>query len=426
VNLIPAQRRSLKQSDARINLWSGPVRDGKSYVSIFRWIDYIVGDAPPGELFMLAKTITTLKRNIIGPMQQFLGPAMHYSSAKNEINVFGRTIHTVGAATELAEGRLRGSTAAGAYCDEASLFPESVWTMLLSRLSVPGAKLFATTNPDSPGHWLKTNYMDRASELGHMKVFEWSLEEAVKSAENPNGFLEPDFVDAIKKEYTGLWRKRFIEGLWVLAEGAIYDMFNDDVHVIDEPPFKRPDYYIIGVDYGTGNPTCFEMIGVKRRHNKPPLCWAEHEYYHDSKASARQKTDAEYAIDLRQFIAKHTLRHGVIPVPVTSIYVDPSALSFKVALRRLGVGMVKDADNDVLNGIRTVASLLHQGRYLLCRECKEAIKEYGGYVWDPKKSKKGVDAPIKSHDHAKDAERYALHTHFGSGRMLWTPAAFRE
>jgi PBSX family phage terminase large subunit len=420
VDLIPAQRHSLKESHARINLWAGPVRNGKTYSSILRWIEYIVSDAPPGELYMLAKTITALKRNIIGPMQQFLGPAMHYSSGKNEINIFGRTIHTVGAATELAEGKLRGATAAGAYCDELSLYPESVWIMLLSRLSVPGAKVFATTNPDSPSHWLKSGYIDRIAELGHMKVFEWSLEEAVKNAENPNGFLQPDFVDAIKKEYTGLWRKRFIEGLWVLAEGAIYDMFRDEVHVIEEPPFKRPDYYIIGVDYGTGNPTCFEMIGVKRRHNQLPLCWAEHEYYHDSKASARQRTDAEYANHMKAFIAKHSQRHGVIPVPITHIYVDPSAASFKLALRRAGLGQVADADNDVLNGIRTVASLLHQGRYLICRECKYAIKEYGGYVWDPKKSQKGIDAPVKSHDHAKDAERYALHTHFGSDSMVWT------
>jgi PBSX family phage terminase large subunit len=425
VDLIPAQRRSLNESHARINLWAGPVRNGKTYSSILRWVDYIVGDAPAGELFMLAKTITTLKRNIIGPMQEFLGPAMHYSSAKNEIDVFGRTIHTVGAATELAEGRLRGATAAGAYCDELSLYPESVWTMLLSRLSVPNAKAFATTNPDSPGHWLKTQYIDRAAELGHMKVFEWSLEEAITNAENPNGFLEPEFVNAIKKEYTGLWRKRFIEGLWVLAEGAIYDMFNDEVHVIDAPLYKRPDFYIVGVDYGTGNPTCFEMIAVKRRHHKLPMAWAEAEYYYDSKASSRQKTDAEYAKDMKRFLDKHRLRQGAMPVPVYAIYVDPSAASFKLELRRAGLNMVEDADNDVLNGIRTVSTMLHQGRYKLCRCCKSAIREYGGYVWDPKKSQKGLDEPVKANDHAKDAERYALHSHFGSDRLTWTEEALR-
>jgi PBSX family phage terminase large subunit len=423
VKLIPAQQRSFRQSDARINLWAGPVRNGKTFLSILRWIDYVTR-APAGDLYMLAKTISTLKRNIIGPMNEFLGTAMRYSSAKNEISLFGRTIHTIGAATELAEGRLRGATAAGAYCDEVSLYPESVWTMLLSRLSVPGAKLFATTNPDSPGHWLKATWMDRRDALD-LKVFEWTLDEAVKTPENPAGFLLPEFVNAIKTEYTGLWRKRFIEGLWVLAEGAIYDMFNDEIHIIDGPPHKRPDYYIVGVDYGTGNPTCFELIGVKRRHNQMPTCWAEHEYYYDSKAHSRQKTDSEYAKDLKKFLAKHSLRHGSVPVPVVAIYVDPSALSFKVELRRMGLGMVQDADNDVLNGIRTVSSMLHQGRYHLCRSCKYAIREYGGYVWDPKKSKKGLDEPVKANDHAKDAERYALHSHFGSDRMMWTEASLR-
>jgi PBSX family phage terminase large subunit len=400
------------------------VRDGKTFASILRWLEYTAKDAPPGDLYMLAKTISTLKRNIIGPMQEFVGGAMHYSSAKNEISLFGRTIHTIGAATELAEGCLRGATAAGAYCDEVSLYPESVWVMLLSRLSVPGAKLFATTNPDSPGHWLKANYMDRREALD-LKLFEWTLDEAVKTPENPAGFLLPEFVNAIKTEYTGLWRKRFIEGLWVLAEGAIYDMFDEEKHILAEPPFKNPDYYIIGVDYGTGNPTCFEMIGVKRQLKGRRMCWAEHEYYHDSKASSRQKTDAEYAKAMKKFIAKHSLRHGVKPVPVYAIYIDPSAASFKIALEREGIAGVTDADNDVLNGIRTVSSMLYQGRYKLCRACKHSIREFGGYVWDPKKSQKGIDEPVKTDDHAKDAERYALHSHFGSDRMIWTEAALR-
>lgn len=419
MNLTDVQRDSFCNSNARINVWHGPVRSGKTFSSVLRWIDYLTRDAPPGDCYMLGKTVSTLKRNIIGPMQEFLGSAMRYSSAKNEIRIFDRLIHTVGAATELAQGLLRGATAAGAYCDELSLYPESVWTMLLSRLSLPGAKVFATTNPDSPAHWLKVKFIDREDELGpdHLRAFSWSMDRAT--------FLAPSFVEALKKEYTGLWYKRFIEGLWVLAEGAIYDMFDENIHVIDTPPFKRPDYYIVGVDYGTGNPTCFEMIAVKRRHNALPLCWAEHEYYYDSKASTRQKTDAEYAADMKRFLAKHSLRHGMIPVPVSVIYVDPSAASFKLQLRRAGLPQVKDADNDVLNGIRTVSTMLHEGTYKLCRECKYAIQEYGGYVWNPKKSQKGIDEPVKTNDHAKDAERYALHSHFGSRRMLWTEASLR-
>lgn len=45
--------------------------------------------------------------------------------------------------------------------------------------------------------------------------------------------------------YTGVFFKRYIEGLWCIAEGIIYTMFDKDIHVVDELP--DPDTII---DYG--------------------------------------------------------------------------------------------------------------------------------------------------------------------------------
>src|SRR5690606_4293976 len=137
----------------------------------------------------------------------------------------------------------RGMTLAGAYGDEVTLWPESFFTMLLSRLSVPGAQFFGTTNPDSPGHWLKKRYLDRADELS-LRRFRFTL------ADNPA--LDPAYVEALKREYTGLWYRRYILGEWVAAEGAIYDMFDPDRHVARELPEIL--HWWVGVDYGTTNP----------------------------------------------------------------------------------------------------------------------------------------------------------------------------
>jgi len=328
-------------------------------------------------------------------------------------------MHCIGASDAKAEGVIRGSTSAGSYYDEVTLLPRNFFNMSLSRMSPPGSKGFGTTNPDSPAHWLKKDFMDRAEELD-WRMFSWPLDEAT--------FLDPEFLTALKREHTGLFYRRFILGEWVMAEGAIYDGFDEAVHVVDAPPYDAPDYYIIGVDYGTGNPTVFVLKGVKMQPNGRPVVCAEREYYYDSTEKMRQKTDAEYAEDLKAFVA------AVKPAQVAgdrreqagvmAIYVDPSALSFKLQCSRLGLP-IRDADNSVLDGIRFQATMLANGQYTIMRRCTKTIEEYSGYVWDQKKQLQGIDAPIKTGDHAKDAERYGLYTHFGGQRLVYSAASLR-
>ena len=202
-----------------------------------------------------------------------------------------------------------------------------------------------------------------------------------------------------------------------MAEGAVYDFFDEDVNVIEYS--KNPaTSYIVGVDYGTTNPCVFVLIG----HNPSayPNMWLEKEYYYDSKKTQRQKSDYEYAKDLIEFIDG---------IAVDAIYIDPSAASFKQELRRNGVQNIRDAVNDVLPGIRYQGQLLTNGTYKICSNCINTIKEYTNYVWDSKASQRGEDKPVKQNDHTKDAERYALYTHFferGGARMSEQEAELME
>jgi PBSX family phage terminase large subunit len=291
--------------------------------------------------------------------------------------------------------------------------------MSLSRMSVRGARGFATTNPDSPSHWLKKKYMDRADTLGY-RLFTWTLDEAP--------FLDPDFLAALKIEYTGLFHRRFIKGEWVIAEGAIYDGFDASVHVVSELPYDIADYYIIGVDYGTGNPTVFLLMGVKLRPNGQPLICCEQEYYYDSKVKLQQKTDTQYADDLKEFVAQvkpPVISGDMRKQPnVRAVYMDPSAASFKLECKRRGLP-IRDADNSVIDGIRFQAAMLANGNYCIHKRCKHNIEEYSGYVWDTKKQLLGVDAPVKTGDHCKDAERYALYSQFGGDRLVYSAASLR-
>jgi PBSX family phage terminase large subunit len=389
------QLKSLQQSDARINIFEGAVRAGKSFIALLRWLEFC-RNGPTGPLLLCGRTDKTIKRNLILPLQDLVGKQLSYSSGKGEVTLFNRLMYVVGANDERAEGKIRGSEFAGALIDEATLIPESFFKMLLSRLSVEGAQLFASTNPDSPYHWLKTDYIDRVNEL-NLKVFSFNIRD------NPS--LTERYIEDLSKEYQGLWFKRYIEGQWVLADGAVYDFFDEDRHVISMPQ-SVADYYIVGVDYGTTNPCVFTLIGYNP--GGYPNIWLEKEYYFDSKKDLRQKSDYEYTKDLQEFIRGYNVKR---------IYIDPSAASFRQELRRNGVNNVCDAINDVIPGIRFVGQLLTMGSYKICMNCTESLKEFNNYLWDSKASQRGEDKPIKMNDHSMDAQRYALYTHFFNKKM---------
>ena len=233
--------------------------------------------------------------------------------------------------------------------------------------------------------------MDRADVLD-LKVFTYSIHD------NPS--LSKKYIRDLSAEYQGLWYKRYIQGLWVVADGAVYDFFDEDIHVIKKPP-ANAHYYIVGIDYGTTNPTSFSLIGYNS--SVYPNLWLEKEYYYDSAKEMQQKSDYEYTKDFINFVEGYNVKQ---------IYIDPSAASLKQEFARNHIYNVTDAENEVLPGIRFQSQLLSNGSYKICECCKETIKEYFNYLWDAKASERGEDKPIKRFDHAQDSQRYALFSHF--------------
>lgn len=406
--LSEAQERSIAHSNARVNIWDGSVRSGKTIASLLRWLTYVADPPLGGALVVSGKTFDTVARNVFGPLSDptlFGDAARHvsYTRGAGTATILGRKIEVITANDIKAEGRLRGLTAAGAYIDEATLLPESFWTQMLARLSVKGAKLFATTNPDGPAHWLRQNFLLRAHELD-LRRFRFTLDD--------NPALDPAYVTSLKAEYTGLWYRRFILGDWCLAEGAIFEMFDSKRHVVDIlPPIQR--WVALGIDYGTTNPFAGLMLGV----GSDGCLYLAHEFWWSSKRQRQQLTDAEYSQRLRDWLAG-------LPIPGTGlkgirpqwVVVDPSAASFVQQLHRDKLTPTL-GNNDVLDGIRTVSSLFAQDRLFVHRSCRNLLNELPGYSWDDKKAAKGEDAPVKVDDHAVDAARYALHT----TEAIWRP-----
>ncbi|MGL5915339.1 MAG: PBSX family phage terminase large subunit, partial [Culicoidibacterales bacterium] len=134
-----------------------------------------------------------------------------------------------------------------------------------------------------------------------------------------------------------------------------------------------------------------------------PRVWLEREYYHSGRETGITKTDSQYATELKAWLNGEVIREFLI---------DPSAASFNAELQKQGFP-TRDADNDVLDGIRTQARMLVSGEYKINKICTQTIKDYSAYLWDKRAQERGEDKPLKQNDHTKDFERYALFTNFG-------------
>ena len=385
----------LDNSNARLNILHGSVRSSKTINCTVRWLDYLV-TGPQGDLAMFGKTMATLQRNVLNDMFDIVGTKNYkwINRQQGELQVFGRRIYCFGANNEDAESKIRGATFAGALCDEVNLYPQSVFNQLMARMSIKGASCFCNCNPDSPYHWFYTDYIMNEA-ITDKKVWQFMMED--------NLSLDPDYIESLKQMYTGVWYDRMILGLWVAAEGRIYDMYDPKVHIINVRQFlsqlkinPRAIKRIVACDYGTASVMTWGMYLILPNG----IVLKEREYYYDAVKKQSQQTDSQFARDFQIWLGND------LPEVV---YVDPSAASWKLELMQRGY-KVQDANNDVLNGIRYVSSQLSTGKYFIDESCIETNKEYQSYVWDSKAQLQGKDKPLKTHDHTCDCDRYALYT----------------
>ena len=364
-------------SDARVNIAHGAVRSAKTVGCNVRWLEAILKN--PGQALMVGKTLGSLERNVLLPLGSLVGQGnFEYKRSLKVARIYGREVWCEGANDESAYEKISGETLALGYVDEGSLCPRSFWDMLISRLSEKDAQLFTTTNPGPPGHYLKKAWIDREEELD-LKAWHFQL------SDNP--WLDPAYVEELKRQFTGLFYQRYILGLWVVAEGSVYQNFDRSLHVVGHLPDGKPDALRIGIDWGATHPTAFLKM-----YRYGGVWYVAGEY------RKSDLTNGELAKDLQDFIG------GQYP---TSIEVDPSAKSFRLELRQRGISAVMKADNAVLDGISRAGAAFQRGDLkIVGPSCPMLVEEIEGYRWDPKATDRGEDKPIKEADDLADALRY--------------------
>lgn len=373
----------------------GAVRSGKTVMMTVSFVMWAMNCFTGMNFGICGKSVRSAERNIIMPLLQIASMNQRYSlKYTRSISLLTVTdpsgkenyFYIFGGKDESSYMLIQGITLAGILLDEVALMPRSFVEQALARCSVEGSKYWFNCNPDSPAHWFYTEWVQKAEQRNAMHLH-FLMED------NPS--LSPQKLQEYKTMYSGVFYDRYIRGQWVVAEGRVYQMFNDnpDAYILHDSTFGMDGQFFVSIDYGTLNPCSMGLWCVRGKQ-----AIRIKEYYYSGRDTQQQKTDEEYYTELEKLTAGYYIR---------AVVIDPSAASFIACIRRHGKFLVRQAINDVNDGIRITSSLLSAGMLLIHESCKDCIREFGLYRWDDTKNQ---DTVIKENDHAMDDVRYFCNT----------------
>lgn len=370
----------------------GAIRSGKTVSMSLSYVLWAMESFDGQNFGMCGKTIGSFRRNVLFWLKLMLVSRGYRVTDQRADNLLvvqrGEVVnyfYIFGGKDERSQDLIQGITLAGCFFDEVALMPQSFVNQATGRCSVDGSKYWFNCNPDGPFHWFKVEWIDKKVDK-NILYLHFTMDDNLSLSERVK--------ERYRKMYSGIFFKRYILGLWVVAEGVIYSMFDTGKHLKEIVDDLKGEYYV-SIDYGTQNATVF-LLWLKTKE----ASYCIKEYYYSGRDKGVQKTDSEFADDLEEFTQGYKIRR---------IVVDPSAASFIAELKKRKFN-IKKAKNDVLDGIRFTASLLSECKIFFSEKCTNTIKEFNSYVWDEKAANRGEDKPIKDNDHAMDAVRYYCYT----------------
>lgn len=383
--LIHWWRPGLVSSENDFVIADGSIRSGKTIACIIGFLTWSQ-EMFEGESFILAgKTMGALKKNVVRPMLQILEawgwPYTYIRSGTDaRIEIGSNVYYLYGANTEAAQDALQGLTAAGAYLDEAALFPRSFIDQAIGRCSVDGWKVWMNCNPEGPHAYIKEEFIDKATEK---RVYRLHF------VMDDNLTLSVDRKEAYRRAWSpgSVFYKRFILGLWVAADGLIYQQFADNVkqYLVDPKWLEENEiiYATIGVDFGgTKSAHSFTLTGFTRGYKQVVVL---DEYYCKKRINPKQLQD-----DFIDFVRRAQSKYKVYEAYCDSAEQTLIA-GLEMACSQAHVGIdIKNAIKGPINDrIAFYNSLIAQNRWKVMKHCKHIIEAFENACYDDKK--KNID-----------------------------------
>ena len=269
--------------------------------------------------------------------------------------------------------------------------------MDITRCSLDNAQMFWTMNPESPYHYIYTDYITNQELLntGTVKVWHFTLDD--------NLHLSKRYIEELKRvnRKSQVSYKRNILGEWVIAEGAIYDSFNTDKHVISYDP--KCHELNICCDYGVSTVTTFGVMGYIK-NPKGNQYYLLDETYYDAQEKGVAQSDSDRVNTIVMLQDKYNLGHK------NTVYLPHDAASLKAECKKdKRIRMkVRTYRPDTYEDILKIQNLFNNDQFFIHERCKNSITQAQTYSWDIKAQQRGEDKPLKINDHCPDMWRGGL------------------
>ena len=393
-----------------LTLLDGAVRSGKT-LSIIQKIPQIF-DAIGNENLKVFSGYSknTVRNNVLIELKPFienyLGGQVKVNSASGEmeIKLWGKNYPCliVGGGDSDSASSIQGGTWDFWYANELPQHHYNFYNMALSRLTPPYAKAFADSNPESSNHWLYKEkikpYLD--GDAAVRSVFEyWHF------TMRDNANLSETFIKNQEKLYQGAFKARKIDGLWIVADGLVYDTFNNSKHIISRnqitEKIKTNDFleYFLGIDWGWNHPTACILLAVDKSGKF---------YVLDELYSSKIQSDNVIAwIENKQ---KEYGRYFSFANCDNARPEQNDKLRYKTNL------VIYEEKPKVEDSIAMVRELINYDNLLVAEDCKSVLNEFYTYRYPSENEKNkmsissdNIDLPLKINDDCMDALRYALY-----------------
>ena len=374
--LLPSQGR-LYQLKKKYKAFIGGVGSGKTHLGAIWARDQI----PLGGDGMIVAPTYRMLEDVTEPALFASLDKLHWKyehiRSRNNIIVGGSTIFLRSA--ERPE-RLRGPNLTWLWGDEAALWRDEVWKILLGRLRIGNARGLITTTP-AGFNWVYYYWAEMQNDSYGM----------IKASTRENRHLDSDFVQSLEDSYTEEYAEQEIEGGFVTFEGLVYSEFSHDTDEgnIQEWEIKDDWRRVRGIDFGYTNPfVCLwgaidndGRLFIYDEHYKSKLLIKEH-------ASIINRVAGEFVWTVSDWDAQE-----------------------RAELEAEGISTIR-AQKEVIIGIQKVKSRLKRQadgipRLVIHPRCVNLKKEFSSYRWNPK-LRGGKEEPIKEADHGMDALRYMV------------------
>ena len=356
----------------------GAIRSGKTVFMMLSFVDDAMRRYNNQRFGICGKTVDSTIKNIITPYMQTVYANEKYTiewkradkvlevsrdGVKNIFEVFGGKDES---SFQLIQGR----TLAGVLLDEVALQPRSFVEQALARCSVEGSKMWFNCNPDNPAHWFNKEWILKAKEKNALHLH-------FELRDNPS--LSEKIVQRYENMYSGVFYLRYIKGLWVAAEGAIYTLWCDDCdRYLKKVSRDEISHSIIGVDFGgNGSATAFVCIGILKGFKGIAVL---REYYRKGVTTPTAQEEA-----FVQFAKECKEDYGTREVFCDSAEQTLIA-GFRAAALKAGVFIdIKNArKGEIIDRIRFTLRLMGRGAFFVDPSCIHLREALTSAVYDPK------------------------------------------